>query len=103
MVVQQMPYKVHSVGVSDIGLVRKNNEDVWTKLARQRLYIIADGMGGHQAGEVASHEAVRALCEFISEKLDVKDPSTDLDVAREILYEAIQDVNAHVFQMSRND
>lgn len=103
MVVHLMPYKVLSVGISDIGLVRENNEDVWSKLAAQRVFVLADGMGGHQAGEIASKEAVNELCSILSKKLDIKDENLDLDLAREIIYEAIQEVNAHVYQMGRKD
>src|SRR5213078_1150912 len=44
---------------SDLGLVRGNNED--SVYAGPRLLAIADGMGGHAAGEVASKIAVAAL------------------------------------------
>jgi protein phosphatase len=44
---------------SDVGLVRKKNED--TYCAEPPVFVVADGMGGHSAGEVASREAVEAL------------------------------------------
>lgn len=57
----QKPYKVIATGLSDIGLVRQNNEDVWTAIPDLGLYLLADGMGGHQAGEVAARDCECSL------------------------------------------
>ena len=50
------PFKYHAV--SDVGLFRENNEDAWISIPEQGIFIVADGLGGHQAGEVASKEAL---------------------------------------------
>jgi protein phosphatase len=53
-------------GMSDVGLTRQLNEDNWgwVRLSeRAKLYVVADGMGGHDGGEVASALAVKTICE----------------------------------------
>jgi PPM family protein phosphatase len=51
-------------GISDVGLQREHNEDSFAVLADHALAIVADGMGGHRAGDVASRLATEAIGEF---------------------------------------
>jgi len=48
-------------GKTDRGRVRANNEDAYVISPRRGLYVVADGMGGHRAGELASRETVACL------------------------------------------
>ena len=52
---------IRSSGISDVGLKREGNEDSFSVEDSLGLYIVADGMGGHLAGEVASHITVEMV------------------------------------------
>jgi protein phosphatase len=66
---------VEAFAISDVGLVRKSNEDSYVCDDRLRLYVVADGMGGHSAGEVASRLAVETIEGFIARSGDNGDVS----------------------------
>jgi len=75
-------------GLSDVGRRRESNEDAFLVDARSDLYIIADGMGGYAAGEVASRIAVDSLKEVLSAPHDGK--------AAVRLQDAVQEANARI-------
>lgn len=95
-----LPYKVLSVGLSDMGLVRQNNEDVWAEQPSIGLFVLADGMGGHQAGEVAARETTTSLCRVLKKKIT---PSKNYSFAdlQDLLKRAIMHVNGLVYKMGR--
>lgn len=99
MVVNALPYQIVSCGISDIGLVRSNNEDAWDKLDEFNFYVLADGIGGHRAGEIASKEAISSLCSFI--KKDFNSDLISLRSANDKIRRAIESANRSVHQMGR--
>ena len=57
--------KLRCVGTTDTGLVREHNEDTFGTDADIGLVVLADGMGGYKAGEVASGITVRRIMGLI--------------------------------------
>jgi PPM family protein phosphatase len=107
---------VDSYGLSDVGLIRKNNEDSFliatptSDFANQNpaelngimpengtMFIVADGMGGAQAGEVASRMAVDTVARNFINALDQKE-SLDQQTLISALTETIQETNQLIFR-----
>jgi protein phosphatase len=82
-------------GMSDVGLTRQLNEDNWgwKRLSdRANLYVVADGMGGHDGGEVASALAVETLCSVAHEH-ETQDQPQGHDAVETLLEDAFQTAN----------
>lgn len=95
-------------GMSDVGLARVLNEDcwAWVELGQgAHLYVVADGMGGHEAGEVASAVATETLCRVASELYERRRPP-DHEGLERLLGEAVRVANNAVKDLAearRND
>jgi len=90
---------IESAGITDIGKKRKNNEDCLFLDDDQRLYVVADGMGGHQAGEVASKLVVETIQNYMSRFREEKGREATPKVW---LLSSIHLANQAVFQASHN-
>ena len=89
-------YPPRLAGMSDVGLTRQLNEDNWgwKRLSdRSSLYVVADGMGGHDGGEVASALAVETLCAVAWDQEQQARPDG---------HDAVESLLDHAFQTANN-
>src|ERR1039457_4073586 len=98
--------KITSVALTDTGKVREHNEDMIGAEADIGLFVLADGMGGYNAGEVASGIAVKTIINLVRdavvrEDLMVPDPETGLTRPSIILRDAIHRANKIIYHTSK--
>ncbi|MBQ8498340.1 PP2C family serine/threonine-protein phosphatase [Chlamydia sp.] len=95
MIVAEFEY----FGLSDVGLVRNNNEDFWQVNCDSQIIAIADGMGGHRAGEVASYEAVYNLMQLVDlHKVDLE--RFNDDQYKNSIKTILSEVNSLIYRQS---
>lgn len=103
------PLRRTGYGLSDVGRKRQSNEDAFFMDDRLGLYVVADGMGGHAAGEVASQEAVDTAYGMIKRGIgdvhELVDPVLDEDVqaACRLVESAVQGATYMVFSLAEMD
>lgn len=83
-----------SSGLTDVGQVRKSNQDSIYLDAKANFFMVADGMGGHNGGDIASALAVQKTPEYIMEK------QADLP-SEELMSNAIQYANTAIYQKGK--
>lgn len=88
------------IAATDVGNVRPLNEDSVRIVPELDIAVVADGMGGHKAGEIASRMAVNSLCGFFEEQWLVQDDQSKID-RLSLLSEAISAANSEVYTNSR--
>ena len=86
----------HSAGLTDVGQRRKLNEDAFLVDDDLGLYVVADGMGGHAAGEIASEQAVETVHGMVIRGHGALDKVAQGDTSEDSLRQAIRVVESAV-------
>jgi protein phosphatase len=97
---------IEAHGTSDVGKKRQRNEDSFVVKPDINLYLVADGMGGHNAGDVASSTAARAIESFLQRSHEEReltwpfgiDPQVSFDANR--LRTALKLANHKIWQLA---
>jgi protein phosphatase len=103
------PLRRTGTGLTDLGRKRQTNEDAYFLEDMIGLYVVADGMGGHAAGEVASQEAVETVYGMVKRGIaglhELEDPVQEEDVraACRLMESAVQAATYMVFSMAEMD
>lgn len=87
------------VSATNVGNYRKNNEDFYFVNESKNLYILADGMGGHLAGERASKMATDIIASDFEKSKEIE----SIEDAIEILSSSIRDANREIFKSSEEN
>ncbi|HPQ40884.1 MAG TPA: Stp1/IreP family PP2C-type Ser/Thr phosphatase [bacterium] len=89
---------------TDVGCRRTVNQDAYFLDTESRVFIVADGMGGHQAGDLASRLAIRAIIDFMNQQVhfdaDEQSIVDRLAIERELCRSAIVCANNEVYQVA---
>ena len=80
-------------GRTDVGIIRSGNEDNYLMVPDRGIFVVADGMGGHAAGEVASEMAVRSIARDLGSLRGLSD-----DQVAERMRVSIRTANSTIFQ-----
>ena len=89
-----------SVAFTHLGAVREKNEDAVYADDNLHLYIVADGMGGYEGGEIASNMALQIIVSDLREMLVGQEPEEENDptVLKENLRQVVYHANDSIYQ-----
>lgn len=93
-------------GITDPGMVRDHNEDCFLILPQKGLAILADGMGGHLAGEVASSLAVNVISRCLTDSLPrarkARKTADGFSAEARMVLKAVELANGTIYETSRS-
>jgi protein phosphatase len=101
--------KIRYAAKTDVGMKRTHNEDYFSLIEDEQLFLVADGMGGHASGEVASKMAAETISEFYQRTRDDEDVTWPYKMDRSLSYVenrlvcAIKLANLRIFETSCRD
>lgn len=99
--------QIEAAVATDVGRVRKHNEDCSCIDEQLGLFVVCDGMGGHAAGEVASKTAVNVIVRVLHGQRDViarcDGSPAAIDAASRLLHEALQEASKTIFEVAASD
>lgn len=96
-----LPLNFEFCARTDVGRVRSNNEDSVAVSHDARMVIVADGMGGYNAGEVASVMLVQILNRELRNRLVAAGPEADVALVRELLTTSVERANTAIYQAAK--
>ncbi len=85
--------------ISDKGRCRELNEDALLVLPKEGIFVVADGVGGNNSGELASGETVKCVADYM--RRNPISAQTDRRDIRRQMQECVREVNTHVISISR--
>jgi protein phosphatase len=100
---------VDAAGLTDVGQKRKGNEDAFLVDDELQLYVVADGMGGRKAGEVASRLVIETIRKTMRKLVSQDNPARMVGVDRNLspqanqLVYAIRRANLKTYEYAQND